>query len=761
MKKTSSSLPPYPTVIEIVRAVAGAFDFKHSNKKALDGKVYDKNISHLENSKAIKEYFYNPIKKYVNTNIAELISNELEKIISEYLQQIGKLYGDGIDREQMLSILITFYFNHHAAKFLDVLFQKIDGPEPVSLLSENKTAVHVALSWIEMNESGWSQFVNSIDKEKKDRLSAWKRSVDLPSSQLIYLMQGWSKGAQPENIDWYRVRVLLFVARAIDFVRKNTIGVLFSEATRLSACSTAPCSNLQEQVSLAQCEYKNSIAKIIPAVAYIQNNLRLTTVKTSSIKDELYEKILEVRDYFNARKEKESTSYWIDWHEARWHLLSGDINKSSDLYKLAFEHSLFRAGANQELIINEAIVVAANLEKPGMVFLKHLKSASLLFGYDIASTIENPKSSKHSDLIEDWELNMWQSNFDTVFPKQGLFPDAVYESNDCRLGPLLFSDIDSVKPDYRYPNRKLKVGDTWKKSIPQIVFFSDFEKNEVVKKLVEKGAKVNVSSDAGDTAILMALEALNVTEVPYRSLNDELFNLLSQIEHNADTLNKRTQKKRLLPIISAVESCRPDVVNKILDMGADPNGRGKTDEQTALNVCLKLIGKLKDPELSWKNQNDMPITDEVLDSIRRYTAGASGFTLEHQRRFLAKFKSNKASSELRSKVWQVMEERLNALASLENMREIAKILLEYGSNPNAEHVSPLKGYTPLMLAAELDEKDLFDLMLIKAGNPAKSYINPLNGHAVDCWEIASSFRSFGVVNSLDDIKQHFTANPLH
>jgi hypothetical protein len=190
-------------------------------------------------------------------------------------------------------------------------------------------------------------------------------------------------------------------------------------------------------------------------------------------------------------------------------------------------------------------------------------------------------------------------------------------------------------------------------------------------------------------------------------------------------------------------------------MGADPNGRGQTDDQTALNACLKYIGAVKDPDSFWKNQKVMPMTPEVLDSIRRHCAGISGFTLEQQRLFKEYADQDQRMKTIKAAGMDLMRERICKKMTLQNMRTIAEILIQSGADVNAEHRSPLRGYTPLMLAAELDERKLFDLMLVKGGDPAKCYSDPISGRQVNCWDIAAYFESKGVQATLQDISRYF------
>ena len=67
-------------------------------------------------------------------------------------------------------------------------------------------------------------------------------------------------------------------------------------------------------------------------------------------------------------------------------------------------------------------------------------------------------------------------------------------------------------------------------------------------------------------------------------------------------------------------------------------------------------------------------------------------------------------------------ERVKEHMSLEGLRKIALLLIDAGADVNAKHTSPVKGYTPLMLAAELDEVNLVNAMLIKGATLGRHII---------------------------------------
>ena len=105
------------------------------------------------------------------------------------------------------------------------------------------------------------------------------------------------------------------------------------------------------------------------------------------------------------------------------------------------------------------------------------------------------------------------------------------------------------------------------------------------EKLLDKGADVNLCSALDETAIGVAVANLHVDNGP-TSWDVEMFDLPAKPGHKEETLNKRTVKKKLLPITSAVGTGRPEVVEQLLKMGADSNRRGPDDQNPSVYLHL-------------------------------------------------------------------------------------------------------------------------------------------------------------------------------
>lgn len=745
---------PYPNPFEILRYILLSVDLKRSNKlidELSAKKIYDpRDLDDLLHHSFLKQ-----IQKWIGSELACLALKHISAFYKEYLiEVVGKVSADGSSREKTLELLTQSIFKYHMSEFIKELNAKALGPSPMTWFSDTVSTIGVLFEWLEDNVPNWCKHLSSFKKERKDMINNWKKGKDLPSFQSIGLLDIQDHPAQFDQIevDWKKIKFLILVARVIDYTKKSRLGKQLVDDIRIDLWGGYQRLHFAETLAAHQQSIQINERTNLHLIAKLQQELRLTVKKSDP---EIYRNhIDQVKEQIRSSKELESTEYWVLWHDARWHVFNGLIDKANQLYKSALEGALFRSGDNQRAIIEEALVIAASVNKPDRVFLKKLKWMQINLGYDIPSITDKEPSQKVEDTIEDWEVDIWRSNLQRKFPRTGLFPGVIYDMDGTIQGPLIDTGLNKLKPDLRYPNRKIKVGDTWKRSMPQLVWFARNGEVDICTRLIEKGANVNVSSDVGDTPIMMALSAMSVTDHSFKPPNTQLYDLFCHQNISSENINLRTQKKRLIAIILAVETGRQDVVSQVLKMGADPNKRGQSDEQTALNLCLKYIGIIKNPQLFKRNQMEIPLTPEVIDSARRETAGFFGHTQNDYKKIMEHQRKNP-----RFLCWQSYfnDQWIEAICNhmkLPEMRAIAKLLIDAGSDVNAEHKSPLKGYTPLMLAAELDERELFDAMLVAGGDVFKFCNDPRDGSQRTLRHIAQEFGSEKVMQTLDYISIH-------
>ena len=62
---------------------------------------------------------------------------------------------------------------------------------------------------------------------------------------------------------------------------------------------------------------------------------------------------------------------------------------------------------------------------------------------------------------------------------------------------------------------------------------------------------------------------MNVISVPFKSLDDRFFQLISSREHLPKIINSRTQETRLLPLIQRLKQDNWNIVEKVLSLGAN------------------------------------------------------------------------------------------------------------------------------------------------------------------------------------------------
>jgi len=753
----SNTLPPYLLPVEIIRSLAKAFDIKFS-KKTLDDHAHNIYFDYRKINQYIDDEIYIKLDQFISHDIAVLISNSIKQVIDLYLKKgVAEIGLVGVVREDSVPLLLETYFSNLVAQFMNDVHREVNGPTALDLLKgqDKGRSVAVVLDWLARNEPNWNQFVSTLTKEHKDRIASWYRGDDLPSSQSIKILSSWSE----YNIDWSLVKTLLVIGRVIDYYRASSIGSLAVEASVKAIKKPYTYEDFRSKLLSTLKNNIREIEDILPFTEEVSEKLKRTAKKNFNEKEVLFKKITLIRDQSSCSINYQRNSYWADWYMARWYIYAGDLKSACEFYKKSFEKCIYTIGRDQEVIINEALIIAAVQNKPDVTFLKKLKNSLITFGYDIPSSIQKDSNMANaaSEFIEEWEIERWRSGFKHAFPKEGFFEDVNYDAMEYSTG--IITNLESIKPDYRNVNRTIKVGEELKRKMPQIVWFAMTYQVDIVKKLLDKGANVNCASEVGDTPILMSLRLLDVTCPEDKPLDDELFYLLTEYPHEQGVLNTPTAQKRKLPLFSAIESGRPEIVKKLLDMGADPNGRGNTELHTALNFCLQLIIKRKKPEKyrayleeGFGNSDD-PV---VLDSIRRYIGSMSGYTLEAQKRYIQDMKTDGVYQQFLSICIDHTYDKFIKKMSLPNLREMAVLLLEYGADSNAVQTWPVNGYTPLMFAAEIDEKNLFESMLLKNGDPYISCINPMDGNKVNCWEIAKSFSSKSVLEVLDSTPSSIT-----
>jgi ankyrin repeat protein len=744
------STPAYPNHLEIIRSLARAFDTKGCDKWIDDhaGKWdFDYRAIPVANDKVV----HAPLSRYIGPLFARDVAAWLTSFCKTYSWLVANLSLEGISRTEALRILSSHLFSAFGADAMRSACRNLDGPPSEMLLRPRKQAIATLFEWIEASVPGWDDFYGQLGKEMKDRLRRWQTGTQLPAlSSLSALFSTQDAGNFFDETQRTRLRALLVLARAVDYYRTLPFGEIAIEPSQgRSAASPQDIHSRIVEECLLKAPLFKSIAKLNTMLATL---LRPDREKSSNDQAFTQQLLTHFKIFLQKVAPSGSLSYCQSWHEARWLTLSGKLDRAAEAYQRAFTQSYFHAGPNQGLIVQEALAVTAMLSSPPKTFLRQLRNAQVILGLEVPLDLGDNAavSSRYDKHLENWFIPQYRSHFTGIFPVNGKFPGAEYpEPEPDFLGSIFVTAEDlAKKPAFKDPNRKIKIGQFRQKRMPQLTYFVWTENADAVKKLLDAGADVNQLSEAGDSALLQSVQLLDVTTPNQKPGDDSFFTLLSERPHKQEVLNATTQKKRLSLLTAAINTNRLDVLRKLLDMGCAPDSRACVELNTPLYYCIQKIGLVKGKSEVLNQITEVPQDQIQLESIRRYTSGSLGMTLEAQRQYLEQVASNPQYKSIHEAVGKTLIETEQKALDLNVLRAIAGLLIEQGADTNAEQNYPIPGYTPLMLAIESDELSLAKTMIRAGGNLDKTYLDQNSGNWVTSLQIATEFQADSVLREL-------------
>ncbi len=397
-------------------------------------------------------------------------------------------------------------------------------------------------------------------------------------------------------------------------------------------------------------------------------------------------------------------------------------------------------------------------------FLKMMKTYGIVFGLfgkpmDILKESYNNvpyvnKGSRSKDnIVEDWEVEQWANDFFILFSEKDVknIESIKDKKTDVHL-PLFIEEGKEPKVPVKPYKAPFKI--SWK-TYPQLVWFTQMNDVDAVKILLDAKVDVNALSSSGESALLFAIESMVYNTIPFKPKEGkEIFHLIVSHPHDRKTLLTPTNKKKLTCLGQAILTGEVDVVQKLIEMGADVNQIQSTDQQSPLYRTIQYSAM---PNIIKHFQNLRSWTPEMLDGIRRGNEFFRNMTNEEVYRSMLLQKNNPMLEQAKQWVAQYFKEQRQKCLSKEKMFSIAKVLLENGADPNQRHnVNGLIGYTPLMMAAEKNLIDLFELMIKHGGNPNQTARNtgPYSS-TISCWEIAYYWKSNSILKYLEENRDRF------
>ncbi|MFM2579812.1 ankyrin repeat domain-containing protein [Vibrio fortis] len=654
-----------------------------------------------------KQLIHQPLSKYVNVYFADHVMEQIETAFKQYLDIVQKVPLDGVNAEKAQKLIHCHYVSMAVGFVCHEMFEGMR-TTPEQLANSGQTAMQFVFENLQ-GISAWRQHIDSATKEQKDKYRIWSKGEhsELPDiTGIAAVGKAWTV-----ERDWGVIKARLVAARIWDyfFYRSGTCDLDIICSMDVEQQFNSLIEALQRLLREDSEQYQTSA----PMALELYERMRLRNPKSHEDEQRCRALLEQLHRFQSECDLRNETTYYYHWMKARYHLHRGESDAALESYKLAYEQSIYRSGENIACIIKEATLVSSRLQKPDKSFINRLRSMAAVFELEILPSLSSDQTKRKPELVEEWEVSAYARYFESYFTKESFFPGADYpEFYGLRYGAWLV-DETKYKVNPNNPDKMLSVGEQglMVKRMPQLVYFAMNGDESAVKALIEAGADVNKVSKSNESALLMAVQAMQVNLLPLNSMNDGMLKVIASKPHKEKTVNLVTTKRKLTALGCAVQTGRFDVVKAVIELGAKVDQRHDTSGKTPLFTCLGLIIHHKRPSIPSMLAESNKYSDQNLQSYMAHAAGLVPHDKEQLKKVIASNEEAPIFSACEDFGREYIERNLRNLTSIDGLREIAKYLIEKGANPNAKHDTAMLGYTPLMLAIELDEAELVEAML--------------------------------------------------
>ncbi|NOI12809.1 ankyrin repeat domain-containing protein [Vibrio hepatarius] len=732
---------PYPTIQCLLREVAIAFDVKTASDeddsrraaKQLDDSCKVEELS-IDKYHAILSFnILNPIRQNFDNEISARVENFLVNLLKRYAQWMKNYPLDCLSVEQANELFERTQF--FESLVLSCFLNEEEAGQALSLSND----IELTLFNPDMLPLLQSCF---DDKDMKDRLRTWWNGTELPSFRFVMSMDSAADHALSDE-SWRMIKWGIISSRFVRYIQSSSTftNVSFSHAKAFLDANKNRSKNYHEF-----CEQISSLKQWYEAVSH--------TSKSVTHKNEFEKRLTNLDLVIDGLPSKIEAYHHLLWYKARHSIWSGELTEANEYYQQAFTAALYRDHSNATLgeIIKESLLVAAHQARPDLVFLKRLKTAQVYFFNELMPAKYQTEGSGKYQVLANNEAEAYRTGFKRYYPDKLCYPGIKWSEYKQKVGHILEEIDSSSQLDSKRQKIEIGLDGGAKRKTTPLIYACLNNDVEKVEKLLKLNASVNALSEVGESPLLIALANLDFSE-PTSPLDDSIFNLVSEHAHSEKTLNTVSMRKMNFPLFAAVESGRPDIVKKVLSMskGITIDLKGSIEYQTSLYACLGKLAMIKNPSKFKESLMSMP-SEEAVNQLKPLFAGTSSPFNAGLSSHLSAQKQDQRFLAMMDAIFEYVTGRFPKPSS---MRQIARILLNAGANPNIEVVKNGMRYTPLMLAAELNELQLFKKMIEQGGDWKKTYTVPVGRsfpkRAIDCLDIAEYFEA-------DEVKQYIEDN---
>ncbi|OOF29813.1 ankyrin repeat domain-containing protein [Salinivibrio proteolyticus] len=697
---------PYFTLQYLLRDIAKCLGTKNWAGKKIDDACKKVEINPHQLASLKSELIHAPLSKYVNVYFADHVLREYERVESMYMALIEGMPLDGVQASKAREIISKYFMTFAIA---ELCRDMLDGMRltPSGVAERRQPLMPLAIASIS-DGAEWQKFYQDATPVQKERIRVWSLGRDIPDPDSIASMgEPWEEGNS-----WGTYKARLITARVWDYYFSQNDGVHLDLLTEFSpeGCWNEMVRSLGALLTEGMERYCSTTNLALG----LFDLLRLRKPKQANDKEHCLELLTQL-DAEQQRLDKDNeTTYYYHWMKARYHLHAGELLLAISCYKLAFELVLYRQGENAGKIITEAITASCRCAKPDKKFINRLRRMAVLFKLDLLPPEHSNDALKAKvQEIEQWEIAAFSQYFNAMFPNESFFPNSVYPADPHENNGIWMVDETAHVLDLTKPNKSFSVGmeGGLVKKMPQLVYFSMQDDFDAVASLLEAGADVNKLSSSNESAILMAVQAMQINLAPLNSMDDGLFKLISEKTHRKSILDSLSSKRKLSPLGCAVQTGRLDIVKKVLEMGATVDRKHDTIGETPLFTTIGMIAHHTRPKLHEMHWDSLKFSDMNLQSVRAHSAGLMPFELEQLKKVMMEQQNDPVFRLGVDATRDFVRDNIVRHSTADGFRAIAKLLIEHGADMNARHNTAMLGYTPFMLAVELDEAELVEAML--------------------------------------------------
>lgn len=753
-------MPPFPYVGEVLRFIAAILETKPVGRD-LDRLAREGDFDSEKVFSIADNVFVLPLPSdcvVVPIKSAEIIAQFRSYFLTCYLAFIRSNPVLGFSRQEVLVGLVRFSVPIVVDLLNSVLTNRVDLLKTFS--NANKPIV-AGMIWLSSEfQHEWGEYRSSLDKAGQDRTLRWMKGEQQPNaSDLFIQLEKFIKEMKIKN-DVGRMIFDTFMAVVIlqNIYQLDTTGTI-KEELRKNACVDTLTPPLVElllekipQTVLAK--RKNNVLPYIVQIEEAKTDLLNNQKERHSLSSELDSRITNIEKFVTLH-EYEYLNWWQALRiRAIWLVFNGKLTEANAIYKSFMDVVCYTGDENQNNIFKESLVLASALDDRS--FLKRLKHIGIVFDY-FGKPIQSKESQANKSsrttvsVVEDWEVLGWKSRFFSVFRKELFFIESP-ESLIPNISPSIYylgPEDFAKKPDLAKPDSLITHQG---KRYPQITWFTMLGNFTSTKDLIAAGANVNKLSDSGESALLFAIQFMNpdeLTDYKECSQDSDLFELISSRDHSINTVSTPTNARKYTCLGCAVETGSLKVVDVLLGFKANPNQFHGISQQSPLYLATKLFPCKK-----------LSLTSGEIDyeGLRRTVPFFRSLTIDEIAIAHQEQTNNPEYIFLMETYEQIINDRRGKRHSREGFLKIIDSLLKSGADPNQPHmINGIKGYTPLMMAAENNSLPVFELMIEHGGNPNITcnsfyFDNPV----VDsCWEIAVRWRSGLIVKYLENNRDRF------